>query len=94
MSFLLGGEKNYFDYESDRRQILWNKIKDLVYQSDLKLFCQKTGLRIDEIKFTPNDTDFSLIPPKITIEPFNLSKEMVAFKWMTVRDLINISCKK
>ena len=87
-------EKNYFDYESDRRQILRNKIKDLVYQSDLKLFCQKIGLRIDEIKFAPNDTDFRLIPPKITIAPFNLSKEMVLFKWMTVRDLINISCKK
>jgi hypothetical protein len=62
--------------------------------SDLERFCDKIGLRIDEIKFTPNDIIGRNISPNLTIAPFYMSKEVKVYKWMSLKDLINISCEK
>lgn len=86
--------KNYFDCHPDYKQKHRNKIKQLLQHSDLKSFCEQIGLRIDEIKFSPNDLAFRLVPAKITIAALNISKELLVFKWMAAKDLINMSCRK
>jgi len=84
--------KNYFDCEEAHKKRYRNKIRSILEESDLKLFCDKIGLRIGEIKFTPND--HVNYPPKLSIAPFYMSKELKVYKWMCLRDLVNISCKK
>ena len=87
-------QKNYFDCGVTHKKVFQDKINRLINESDFKLFCNKIGLRIDEIRFTPNDFVERNISAKLTFVPFYLSKEMKVYKWMSLKDLINISCSK
>ena len=86
--------KNYFDCGITHKKVFQDKINRLINESDFKLFCNKIGLRIDEIRFTPNDFVERNISAKLTFVPFYLTKEMKVYKWMSLKDLINISCRK
>lgn len=86
--------REYYDCSLSQKSRLQLKIKEYLFNSDLKVFSEKIGLKIKEIRFGPNDPDQRSISTKLTIAPFNISEEERVYKWMTVKDLINISDKK
>ena len=57
LSFMRRRLKNYFECESMNKFRNQNRIRLLLNESDLRIFCGKIGLKITEIKFSPIDED-------------------------------------
>jgi hypothetical protein len=89
-----GNKKKFFDCEKSQRFENINTIKRLIEESDLKKFCNKIGLKVKELKLTPNDDDIRDLPTKIKILPINVSEEDKIYKWMVAKDMTNMSCRK
>jgi hypothetical protein len=91
---LQGRKKNFFDCEERQRFNNIDKIKQLLQESDLNKFCNKIGLKVSEIKLTPNDDNVREIPTKVMILPFNVSDDTKVFRWMVAKDVANMSFRK
>ena len=92
--FLARNFQNYYDCSSTKKWHYRRQIKRLLAVSDLKFFCDKIGLKIQEIKLTPNDDDQRFVPTKLNVVPMNVNEETRVYKYMIVKDLLNISDKK
>ena len=83
--------KNYFDCSQSHQKYY----KKLIIESeltDLKRFCKRIGLHIDEIKMSPHVKNRD--KTKISISPRKISKDFTIYKWMEAKDVANISRQK
>jgi hypothetical protein len=87
-------KKDYYDCSISTKRLLRGKINFLIAQSDLKRFIEKIGLRIQEIKFGPNDAFQRQNLHKLTILPMNVNEDMKVYSWMAVKELTNMSERK
>ena len=94
--------KNYFECESTSKIRNQNRIRHLLQESSLRIFCEKIGLKILEIKFSPNDenevnddnNDLRNKSTKLTFIPFNINEEAYVYQWMIGKDLTDMSNRK
>jgi len=86
--------KNYYDSERTKKWSYRKNISQILEESDLVSYCAKIGLKLSEIKFSPNDPHVQNVPTKLTIAPLNISEEDRVLKWMSAKDLLNMSDKK
>jgi hypothetical protein len=89
-----GNRQNYFDCERIQRYRNVEIIKKLIYESDLRKFCNNLGLKVTELKLTPNDDNVRDIPTVVTVSPINVSEDAKIFRWTVAKDLTNMSCLK
>ena len=86
-----GRRKTYFEVRRTQKE---NNRKSI--QKKLRIatkFCEKIGLKIDNVILSPVGKRKKL-KPKLTIFHKNITKRDKVFKWMCVKDKLNVSDKK
>ena len=90
---LVRKRKNYFDLSFSQQKKNKKLIKDEAMKS-LNDLCKSMGLRLNEIKISPDDEPSKEILPKISLAENNFSNDYKAFVWMKIKDSTNMSRKK
>jgi len=87
--------KNYFELKRSQKKKSKHLIIDEVLNG-LNRYCNSMGLRVNEIKLGPDDTNEleEEFVPKLDISKVNISKQYKSYVYMVIKDFTNLSRKK